>query len=134
YAFAPLDLAGIVEEATATASLGHEDVGVVAHVPSALPAVEGDAARLRQVISNLIDNAIKYSPAGEEVVVRATPLPGQVVVDVTDRGPGIAPGDQELIFEKFGRVYGSNAKPGSGLGLFIARAIVEAHGGSLEVA
>jgi signal transduction histidine kinase len=133
YTFATIDLASIVEEATATASLGQQEVGVVAQVPSVLPPVEGDPARLRQVISNLIDNAIKYSPSGEDVVVRATPIANTVVVDVTDHGPGIAPVDQELIFEKFGRVNGTT-KPGSGLGLFIARAIVEAHGGSLDVA
>jgi signal transduction histidine kinase len=133
YSFAPLDLAAIVEEASVTASLGRQDVSVVARVPRALPPIEGDAARLRQVISNLIDNAIKYSPSGEDVVVRATPLMDKVVVDVTDRGPGIAPADQALIFEKFGRAQGQSAK-GSGLGLYIARAIVEAHGGSLDVA
>ena len=134
YSFAPVDLAGIVEEAAATASLAQQDVGVVAHVPTALPQIEGDAARLRQVLTNLIDNAIKYSPAGEDVVVRATPLSDAIVLDVTDRGPGIAESDQELIFERFGRVHSTSTKPGSGLGLFIARSIVEAHGGSLEVA
>jgi signal transduction histidine kinase len=134
YTFGPVDLAGIVEEATATASLAQQDVGVVAHVPTPLPRIEGDAARLRQVLTNLIDNAIKYSPAGEDVVVRATPLSDAIVLDVTDRGPGIAESDQQLIFEKFGRVHGTATKPGSGLGLFIARSIVEAHGGSLEVA
>jgi signal transduction histidine kinase len=86
------------------------------------------------VLTNLIDNAIKYSPAGGEVEVRAYPENGRVLVDVRDQGPGIAKADQKLIFEKFGRITGSGAtRPGTGLGLFIARSIAEAHGGALEV-
>jgi two-component system phosphate regulon sensor histidine kinase PhoR len=82
---------------------------------------------------NLIDNAIKYSPAGDEIEVRAYAEDGHVRVDVRDRGPGIAREDQRLIFEKFGRVTSGNTRPGTGLGLFIARSIAEAHGGTLEV-
>jgi signal transduction histidine kinase len=65
--------------------------------------------------------------------VRATAVNGRVVVDVTDHGVGISPADHHLIFEKFGRVGNTAGKPGSGLGLYIARAIAEAHGGALEV-
>jgi two-component system sensor histidine kinase BaeS len=85
------------------------------------------------VIQNLVDNAVKYSSAGGRVHVRATTDDGHVVIDVRDQGPGIAPEDQQLIFEKFGRSSGGTAKPGTGLGLFIARSIAEAHGGSLGV-
>jgi signal transduction histidine kinase len=95
--------------------------------------VRGDGVRLRQVLANLIGNAVKYSPEGELVEVRATAVNGRVVIDVTDHGNGIAPADQRLVFEKFGRVSGTSAKPGTGLGLYIARAIAEAHGGQLEV-
>ena len=89
--------------------------------------------RLRQVLTNLIDNAVKYSPDGSPVEVRATMPNGDVRIAVVDHGGGIAPEDQRLIFEKFGRVHGTSFKPGSGLGLFIARAIAEAHVGTLEV-
>ena len=99
----------------------------------ALPRVRGDRERLRQVIQNLIDNAVKYSFAGGRVYVRAMSNDGQVLIDVADEGPGVAPEDQELIFEKFGRSSGGVTKPGTGLGLFIARSIAEAHGGVLEV-
>jgi signal transduction histidine kinase len=85
------------------------------------------------VLTNLIDNAVKYSPAGSEVEVRAYPEDGCVRVDVRDHGPGIAKEDQKLIFEKFGRVASGAGRPGTGLGLFIARSIAEAHGGVLEV-
>ncbi len=133
YSFSDVDLAGLVEETVAAADLGQDAVEVVARIPRALPLVRGDGVRLRQVLANLIDNAVKYSPEGELVEVRATAVNGRVVVDVTDRGNGIAPADQRLVFEKFGRVSGTSAKPGTGLGLYIARAIAEAHGGQLEV-
>jgi signal transduction histidine kinase len=133
YSFGDVDLAGLVEETVAAAALGQDAVEIVARIPRALPVVRGDSVRLRQVLSNLLDNAVKYSPEGQSVEVRATAVNGKVVVDVTDRGAGIAPADQRLIFEKFGRVSGTSTKPGSGLGLYIARAIAEAHGGALEV-
>ena len=119
----------------AAARIAQDEVELHALVNGALPHVRGDRERLRQVVSNLIDNAIKYSPAGERVDVSATATGnGMVRVDVRDRGPGIAPEQQRLIFEKFGRAdVAGSAKPGSGLGLFIARSIAEAHGGSLEV-
>jgi signal transduction histidine kinase len=118
----------------ATAQLGRDEVQVLAEVRDPLPSVRGDSERLRQVLMNLIDNAIKYSPTGGEVEVRAYAQDGLVCVDVRDRGPGIAKDDQRLIFEKFGRVTGGGAtRPGTGLGLFIARSIAEAHGGGLEV-
>jgi signal transduction histidine kinase len=111
-----------------------DEVALRAEVQEPLPVVRGDPERLRQVLMNLLDNAIKYSPAGDEVQVRAYAENGRLRVDVRDRGPGIALEDQRLIFEKFGRVTTGNTRPGTGLGLFIARSIAEAHGGTLEVA
>jgi two-component system OmpR family sensor kinase len=95
--------------------------------------VSGDRARLRQVVGNLLDNAVKYSPAGRAVDVRVARDAEDVVVTVADEGPGIPPEHHGLIFEKFGRTKIGGAKPGTGLGLFIARSIAEAHGGSLTV-
>jgi signal transduction histidine kinase len=134
YSFADVDVAALVGDSVETAGLGQDEVRVRADVAGELPHIRGDRARLRQVLANLIDNAVKYSPAGEEVEVRAYLENGSILVDVRDRGPGIAAEDQRLIFEKFGRV-ASNAqtKPGTGLGLFIARSIAEAHGGGLAV-
>ena len=99
-----------------------------------LPAVRGDRERLRQLLLNLLSNAAKYTVAGDEIEVRAAADNGAVVVSVEDHGPGIALDEQRLVFEKFGRVNsGGRSKPGAGLGLFIARSIAEAHGGTLDV-
>lgn len=132
YAFADLDVGELVDEAVAAAAATRE-AEIVKHVAAELPVVRGDRARLRQVLSNLIDNAVKYAPTGGPVEVSATAAMRQVVVEVTDHGDGIAPEDQQLIFEQFGRVRGKSAKPGTGLGLYISRAIAEAHGGTLDV-
>jgi signal transduction histidine kinase len=134
FRFAEVDVGGLVRDSVAAAQAGQDEVRVVAEVREPLPQVRGDAERLRQVLTNLIDNAIKYSPAGGDVEVRAYREDGRLRVDVSDQGPGIAKDDQRLIFEKFGRVSGGTARPGTGLGLFIARSIAEAHGGVLEVA
>jgi signal transduction histidine kinase len=135
YAFAEIDLAALVRESVANASLAQDEVPIVAEVAAASP-VRADPDRLRQVLANLIDNAVKYSPAGESVLVQMASHNSSVLIAVSDRGPGIADDDQGLIFEKFGRVNrsGSVSKPGTGLGLFIARSIAEAHGGTLDVA
>ena len=132
YTFRDVDLGVLVDETVAAAELAHEPVSIASAVTPGLPRVEGDPARLRQVLTNLIENAVKYSPEGSPVEVRAAAVNGHVRVEVADHGSGIAPADQRLIFERFGRVYGTS-KPGTGLGLYIARAIAEAHGGTLEV-
>jgi len=107
-------------------------VKLTASVSPALPEIRGDRERLRQLIDNLISNAVKYSEAGGEVLVEARTDDGRVVVRVRDKGPGIPVEYQAQIFEKFGRAAGI-AKPGTGLGLFLSRSFAEAHGGSLAV-
>jgi signal transduction histidine kinase len=133
YSFDKVDLASLVRDSAAAAERGQDEVPVHAVVHDPLPPVHGDRERLRQVLVNLIDNAVKYSPPGAEVRVEAQGTDRRVVIDVCDRGPGIAREHHGVIFEKFGRVQSGSAKPGTGLGLFIARSIAEAHGGSLAV-
>jgi signal transduction histidine kinase len=133
YTFTDVDLARLVNDAVATASVGQDEVRVHAEVRE-LPIVRGDRERLRQVITNLIDNAIKYSRAGDEVRVTAAQENGTIRIAVIDQGPGIPHSQQRLIFEKFGRAeVPGGSKPGTGLGLFIARSIAEAHGGTVDV-
>ncbi len=134
YRFEEVDLGRVVDEAIETAVLAQQEVPVVASGHGALPAIRGDRTRLRQVLGNLIENAVKYSPEGGEVRVSVAAANGEVRIAVRDAGPGIPRDDQARIFEKFGRVDMPGAsKPGTGLGLFIARSIAEAHGGSLDV-
>ena len=134
YRFTDVDLTRVVADAVGAAAVGQDEVRVRADVADSLPPIRGDAERLRQVLLNLIDNAVKYSPAGDEVAVRARRENGRVLIEVSDNGPGIPHDQQRLIFEKFGRAdMPGGSKPGTGLGLFIARSIAEAHGGTLDV-
>jgi signal transduction histidine kinase len=133
YSFGDVDLGELVQESATAAESAQDEVRIRSLVHRPLPVVRGDRDRLRQVMTNLLDNAVKYSPAGGEVEVEALAENGRISIEVRDRGPGIASEHHSLIFEKFGRVTGEHAKPGTGLGLFIARSIAEAHGGSLEV-
>jgi two-component system phosphate regulon sensor histidine kinase PhoR len=100
-----------------------------------LPAVNGDAARLREVLQNLLENAVRYTPAGGRVHVRASARNGLVEIAVEDTGIGIPSTDRERIFERFYRVDAARSREvgGTGLGLSIARHLVEAHGGRIEV-
>ena len=133
YRFTEVDVAELVRTTVAGFALHQDEVSVIAHADGVVPSVRGDRERLRQVLRNLLENAVKYSPAGEVVDVRARADDGRVLVTVEDSGPGI-PGEQHgLIFERFGRANVGLGKPGTGLGLFIARSIAEAHGGTLSV-
>jgi len=132
YHFSDVDLAEVVRDSVAAAELGQDEVRLTAALAPSLPGVRGDADRLRQLVDNLISNAIKYSDSGGEVMVEARAGDGEVIVRVRDAGPGILSEHHGQIFEKFGRVTGS-AKPGTGLGLFLSRSFAEAHGGSLAV-
>ena len=90
---------------------------------------EWDTARLRQVLQNLIKNAIKYSPDGGRVDIRVGFANGQVKVAVRDRGIGLLPDEVSRVFEQFYRAAAARRLEGSGLGLYICQAIVAAHGG-----
>ena len=133
YTFTDVDLAAVLREATAAAEIGQDEVRLRMDVPPSLPHVRGDRTRLRQLVDNLLANAIKYSDSGASVEIEAGLRNGSVRVRVRDYGPGIALEDHDLIFEKFGRAGASDAKPGTGLGLFISRSFAEAHGGTLDV-
>jgi len=99
----------------------------------ALPIVEADPGRIEQVIRNLLDNALKYSPQGGMIVFRGEARPDRVIVSVSDQGLGIAPEHLNRLFEKFFRIESETDQHvvGSGLGLPIVRTIVESHGGQV---
>ncbi|MBB3193327.1 DUF4118 domain-containing protein [Roseateles terrae] len=104
---------------------------IVLDVPATLPLVEVDAALLERVLANLLENAAKYTPPGSEVRVVARARQEELWVSVEDNGPGLPPGREEALFEKFTRGHNESHLPGVGLGLAISRAIMQAHGGRI---
>jgi signal transduction histidine kinase len=103
-------------------------------VAARVGAIRGDERKIRQVLLNLLSNAIKFTPEGGRIEVRAAPADGSVEVSVSDTGVGIAPEDQEAVFEEFRQVGPSAAKQeGTGLGLALCRKFIELHGGTIRV-
>jgi two-component system, OmpR family, sensor histidine kinase TctE len=100
--------------------------------PDSPVTISGNPVMLRELLSNLIDNALRYSPAGGSVTVRVRAEAGHAIVEVEDTGPGIAPAERSHVFERFYRILGSSAD-GSGLGLAIVREIAQQHGAEIEV-
>lgn len=102
--------------------------------PADFPVIMGDDTRLEQVLSNLLSNAIKYSPQGGEIHVTGQVRSDQVIICVSDQGPGVSPEDIPHIFDRFYRSTDvKRTTKGAGLGLYLARAVVEAHGGRMWV-
>lgn len=104
---------------------------VTVSLPPDLPLVPLDDILMEQVFVNLLENAARYTPAGSPIDVSAAVVDGSVRVDVADRGPGLPPGDEERIFDKFHRGSQEGAPGGVGLGLTICRGIITAHGGRI---
>jgi two-component system sensor histidine kinase KdpD len=104
---------------------------VEVRLPPDLPLVPLDAVLIEQVFVNLLENAVKYTPAGTPIEISATAEGGAVRVDIADRGPGLAPGEEVRVFDKFYRAPGTVAQTGVGLGLTICRGIITAHGGRI---
>ena len=101
-------------------------------LPGDLPLLQIDAVLMERVLVNLLENAAKYTPAGTTLGISAQPQSDAVALTITDEGPGLPKGREELLFEKFERGARESATPGVGLGLAICRAIVQAHGGSIR--
>src|SRR6266571_3008382 len=135
----PVDLRGIVEEVRETGELLAEESGVRVEVttPPDPIVVAVDATRIRQLILNLLTNAVKYTPPGGTVRMQLGSANGRVTLSVADTGIGIAPGDLPHIFDRFWRAdsarTGTGERPGAGLGLAICKWIAEAHGGRIDV-
>jgi PAS domain S-box-containing protein len=135
-----IDVGSLVEAVAVEMSGFAQQAGVAVDVEvRPCPPIHGDRDRLAQVLVNLVSNAIKFSPEGDRVVLRAHPTlgtgRGRVRLSVTDRGPGIARADVPKLFQKFHQLDASDARRrgGSGLGLVIAKTLVEAHHGHIGV-
>jgi signal transduction histidine kinase len=139
--FAPVDLAAIAGDAVHDAKAVQPDRPIALHLDESLtdvPVVLGDESRLRQVVGNLVTNALTHTPAGTRVTVtvaEAPDDPGVLVLRVSDEGPGMDPADAERAFERFYRADASRTRSagGTGLGLAIVSSLVAAHGGSVSL-
>lgn len=131
----PVEPERLVREA---ASLFHvearrKDISLEVNIAPGLPEIEVDPGRMTQVITNVLDNAIRHTPGGGRIQISARDVEADLEIAVQDNGPGLPPGEAERIFERFHRTDESRrrADGGSGLGLAIARSIVQAHGGQV---
>jgi signal transduction histidine kinase len=116
-------------------SAEEKNITLETDIASDLPQVQADPERLMQVMTNLVDNALRYNPKGSRVIVAARPAKGRIELSVSDNGPGIPPEDVPHLFERFWRAEKSRnrATGGSGLGLAIVKQLVEAHHGQVQV-
>jgi two-component system OmpR family sensor kinase len=135
---APVDLVALAADAVHDARALSPDRRVSLEVThnQGVPVVLGDESRLRQVLGNLMTNALTHTPAGTQVTVGVATEPGWAVLSVSDQGPGLAPQDAQRAFERFYRADSSRTRPhrgGSGLGLSIVAALTAAHGGVAEL-
>jgi signal transduction histidine kinase len=134
-AFAPMDLAPLLSDVAELYGAVAEEKGImlVLDAPAILPAY-GDRELIQQAVANLVDNAVKFSPAESTVRLSASATPGGLDVAVSDQGPGIPDGDRVRAAERFFRGELARNTPGSGLGLALVQAVAHLHGGSLQLA
>jgi PAS domain S-box-containing protein len=125
----------LVNDAVEPMMAAYHDRGVelIADVPPETPSVMVDMAKINHVFHNLLTNSLKYTPAGGQVKIWADPRDGFVTFNIEDTGPGIPEAYLSRVFERFFRVPGQSSESGAGLGLAIAKDIVEAHGGKISV-
>jgi len=128
------DLAALLEDAAGETRLRITDVDVAVSVEPPGATADGDPERVHQVVANLLDNALRYSPAGGTVDLRGTRTRSSVTIEVCDEGPGISEEEKTRVFERFYRAdpARSSKDGGAGLGLAIARWIVDLHGGEIS--
>jgi two-component system phosphate regulon sensor histidine kinase PhoR len=135
--FYPVGITELVERCAETTLLKatQKQVALEIEIPPGLPAMRGDPGLLREVLQNLLDNAVQYTGPGGRICVTAEVRDREAIISVADSGIGIPLADQERIFERFYRVDAARSREagGTGLGLSIARHIVEAHGGRIWV-
>ncbi len=131
----PVDLSAVIEDSVAVARSAADlkRIQLRCEVHSPLPTLEGDFMQLGRLLSNLIDNAIKYAPAGGTVAVSARVSGGAVELCVEDNGQGIPPEELPTLFDRYRRAAKTEKVEGTGLGLFLVKAIAEAHGGRVAV-
>lgn len=131
-----VNLADLIKQALERARITPlaANLSLQADLPENLPFVQGDELRLERLLTNLVDNALKFTPKGGQITVAARQEAGHVLVSVTDSGPGVPPEERQRIFERFTQLEGGPARRrGFGLGLAYCKLTVEAHGGRIWV-
>lgn len=131
-----LNLAQIIKEVIKRTSVFTEIEGieVQTNIPSDLPPIEADRDKIYRVLSNLLNNAIKYTPSKGQIVVDVELKDNFIKTNITDTGPGVVPADRDLIFDRFAQLSSEQARGGGfGLGLAFCKMAVEAHGGQIWV-
>ena len=130
---APLDVSEVLRDAIETVRLSAENKGVAIseRISAELPAIDGDAGRLKQVVLNLLTNAIKFTPSGGSVSVGASATAAGIRIEVRDTGDGIDPAFLPHVFERYRQAASARTHRGIGLGLAIVKHLVELHGGSV---
>ena len=131
----PLGLKSIAEDTVAAFRERSADLGVSIdiEIPDDLPLVSGESEKIRQVLTNLMDNALKFTPRGGSITLSALPHQRNVTTRVSNTGDGIAPEHLPHLFERFYKVDRSRRDQGTGLGLAIVKHVVLAHGGDVDV-
>jgi signal transduction histidine kinase len=131
----PVDAVDLVRDVVAMRQAAAPNHRMTVQLPPAPERLHGtwDRARLEQVLANLVTNAVRYAPEGSEIRVAGCRRGAEVVLCVADQGPGIAEADVQRLFRQFSRLPRDAGVPGMGLGLYLSRAIAEAHGGRLWV-
>ncbi len=129
----PVDVGEVIAPLVRRVSAAYPGHRFRTEIPSEAPRPQADRLRLERIMYNLIDNAAKYSPAGSEVVIRASAADSTLSIAVSDCGVGMSSEQQKRLFQPFGRLDKKSGTPGLGLGLIVCKHLAEAHGGSVCV-
>jgi signal transduction histidine kinase len=128
----PTKIAPVVRDSINRIQGVHQEMKITSELNPDLPIVAIDSTRIAQVLNNMLSNAYKYAP-GSDVIIRCQPQENMILVEVKDNGPGIPSDHLAHLFERFYRVPSNSTARGTGLGLYISRKIIEAHGGEIGV-
>ena len=129
------DIKKVLEEAVESFRVlaKNKSINITTHIDPLIPQAAFDSYQIRRVLNNLISNSLKFTSTSGTINVRAWFTQEKIIVSVVDSGPGIPKDKQHLLFSKFTQIQNANAAAGTGLGLYISKGIIEAHGGTISL-